>query len=178
MSRAALFFFASLLVVDLYIVGNWFGVEEVVERLQGTSLASEKRDEVAIDTLLMWREHLWTGTGADTFFEAYVYGGFMSADSLYYRHAHNDYLEFGTGYGLVGFVLLAFIVVYSLWQAVMAQRERRSRLLKGLGFGSMMAIVSLLIHSSVDFNLQVPANALWFVVLLGFAWIARYGRLV
>ena len=38
----------------------------------------------------------------------------------------------------------------------------------------MMGIVSLLIHSFADFNLQIPANSLWFVVLLALAWVARY----
>ena len=86
-TRNAVIFFVSLLLIDIYIVGNWFGVEEVVERLQNTTLDTEKRDEVARDTVVMWRDHFWVGTGADTFFQAYVYGGYMSPDSLYYRHA-------------------------------------------------------------------------------------------
>lgn len=174
LTRGAVVFFASLLLIDIYIVGNWFGVDEVVQRLQNTSLATEKRDEVAIDSLLMWRENFWAGTGADTFFQAYVYGGYMSPDSLYYRHAHNDYLEIGTGFGFIGFCLLGSVVLSSLWQAVLAQRQRHSRLLQGLGFASMMGTCSILIHSFADFNLHITANSLWFVVLTAFAWVARY----
>jgi len=172
LTRNAVIFFISLLVIDILIVGNWFGVNEVVERLQATTLDTEKRDEVARDTLVMWRDHFWTGTGADTFFQAYVYGGYMSPDSLYYRHAENDYLEIGSGFGFIGFALLGSAVLTSLWRAILAQRPRGSRVRQGLGFASMMGITSILIHSFSDFNLHIPVNSLWFVVLLAFAWVA------
>jgi O-antigen ligase len=176
LTRAAALFFISLLLIDLYIVGNWFGVDEVVERLQNTTLATEKRDEVARDTLLMWRDHFWVGTGADTFFQAYVYGGYMSPDSLYYRHAENDYLEIGSGFGFIGFALFTTAVLTSLWQTVLAQKRKGSRVFQGLGFASMMGITSILIHSFSDFNLHIPANSLWFVVLLAFAWVAASAK--
>jgi putative inorganic carbon (HCO3(-)) transporter len=171
-TRHAVLFFISLLLIDMVIVGNWFGVEQVVERLQSTSLAAEKRDEVALDSLAMWRDHFWTGTGADTFYQAYVFGEYMSPDSLQYRHAHNDYLEIGTGFGFIGFALLGTAVLTSLWQSLRAQRPGRSSVRQGLGFASMMGITSLLIHSFADFNLHVTVNSLWFVVLLAFAWVA------
>jgi hypothetical protein len=37
-----------------------------------------------------------------------------------------------------------------------------------------MAILALLIHSAVDFNLQIPANAAMFVVMLALGWVCRY----
>jgi O-antigen ligase len=171
-TRGAVVFFVSLLLVDVYIVGNWFGVDEVVDRLQRTTFETEKRDEVARDSIVMWQDNFWTGTGADTFFQAYVYGGYMSPDSLYYRHAENDYLEIGSGFGFIGFALLGTAVLTSLWQSVLAQRRQQSSLRQGLGLASMMGVTSILIHSFTDFNLHVPANSLWFVVLLAFAWVA------
>jgi hypothetical protein len=171
-TRNTVIFFVSLLLIDLYIVGNFFGVDEVVQRLQNTNFEKDKRDVVAIDSFVMWKDHFWAGTGADTFFQAYVDGGYMSPDSLYYRHAHNDYLEIGTGFGFIGFALLGTAVLTILWQALLAQRRRRSRILKGLGFASMMGIGSILIHSFADFNLHIPVNSLWFIVLLAFAWVA------
>jgi hypothetical protein len=41
-----------------------------------------------------------------------------------------------------------------------------------MGFGAMMGAVSILLHSFVDFNLQMPANALLFVLLLALAQLA------
>jgi O-antigen ligase len=171
-TRNAVIFFISLLLIDLYIVGSWFGVDEVVARLENTTLDTETRDEVAADTVVMWRDHFWTGTGADSFFQAYVYGGYRSPESPYYRHPENDYLEIGSGFGFIGFFLLGTAVLTSAWQSLVAQRRRKSSLRQGLGFASTMGITSILIHSFADFNLHIPANSLWFVVLLAFAWVA------
>jgi hypothetical protein len=51
-------------------------------------------------------------------------------------------------------------------------RQRRSSLPRGMAFGVLMAIVALEIHSTVDFNLQLPANALTVMVILAMGWIA------
>lgn len=172
-TRSAVLFFVSLLLIDIALVGNWFGMDEVVERLQNTSLSVEKRDEVARDSITLWRDHFWTGTGADSFFQAYVEGGYKSRDSLDYRHAHNDYLEIGSGFGFIGFALLGFAALGSLRQAVIALRPHKSRLGQGLGLAGAMGITSILIHSFTDFNLHIPVNSLWFVVLLALCWIAN-----
>ncbi|MEM9255712.1 MAG: O-antigen ligase family protein [Pseudomonadota bacterium] len=169
---AAAVFFASVLIIDLLLVGHWFGVEQLVERLQTASLATDHRDEVARDSLVMWRDYFWQGTGADTFAYAYIQGGYMSPDSLSYRHAHNDYLEIGTGFGFIGFSLLAIAVTTSLLRALKAMRPERSPWTRGLGLGCLMGIVSILLHSFTDFNLHIPVNSLWFVVLLGLSWAA------
>ncbi len=72
------------------------------------------------------------------------------------------------------FALLGFSVLASLWAAIRAQLTRRDRLLQGMGFAATMGIIALLIHSAVDFNLQIPANAAMFVILMALAWVCRY----
>ena len=41
-----------------------------------------------------------------------------------------------------------------------------------LAWGVAMAMVALLVHSMVDFNLQIPANAMTIVVIVAMGWIA------
>jgi O-antigen ligase len=174
LSRGAVIFFASLLVIDLAVVGNFFGFEEVAQRLQETSFDSETRDEVAGDTLVMLRDYPLTGTGAGSFYSVYpMYnsGGFRFA---FVKHAHNDYLEFASNLGLPAFCLLGFCVLYTLWQSIQAQLTRRARMMQGMGFAASMAIVALLLHSFTDFNLHIPANAATFIVVLAIGWISRY----
>ena len=90
----------------------------------------------------------------------------------YYNHAHNDYLEFATETGLVGLALLGLAVISSLLVAVIAQYRRRDPLMRGLSFAAIMGICAIMIHSTVDFNLQIPANAITFMLLLAMGWIA------
>jgi hypothetical protein len=46
--------------------------------------------------------------------------------------------------------------------------------MRGMAFASMMGIIALLIHSSVDFNLQIPANSATFMVVLALGFIAQH----
>lgn len=171
-TRAGIVFFVSLLLVDLLVVGNFFGVEEVVQRLQETSLESEGRDELSRNTLNIVRDYPITGSGAGSFYSTYPL--YNSSDVMpgFYEHTHNDYLQFASEFGLPSTALLAFSVLLSFRAAVTAMHKRHDRLLQCMGFASTMAILSLLIHSFVDFNLQIPANAATFIILLALAWIS------
>lgn len=172
-SRATLIFLSSLLVIDLLIVGTYFGVEKVVDRLQNTSAQSESRDEVDLYSLKILSEHTLTGTGAGTFYTAFpqVREGDIR---IFYDHAHNDYLEFLTERGVVGFSPLLLAVIMSAAAALQALRKRRDPLLRGLGFGSFMSILAMAIHATVDFNLQIPANAATFMLVLALGWVANH----
>jgi hypothetical protein len=44
--------------------------------------------------------------------------------------------------------------------------------MRGLAFASTMGILSLMIHSTTDFNLRIPANVALFMVILAFAFIS------
>jgi len=115
-----------------------------------------------------------TGSGAGSFYTTYPMYDRGENTPGFYNHAHNDYLQFASEFGLVATALLGFSVLASLWAAVSAQIKRRDRLLQGMGFAATMAIAALLIHSAVDFNLQIPANAAMFVILMALAWVCRY----
>jgi putative inorganic carbon (hco3(-)) transporter len=174
LSGRAIAFFASLLVIDLLVVGNFFGIEKVAERLQQTSVDSVERMNTDRNALVMLRDFPLTGTGAGSF--AAVYPMYTSAVVVpnFTRHAEDDYLQFACEFGVVFAGVLGAAVLASLWTAIRAQLKRRNPLLQGMGFAAAMAIVALLIHSAVDFNLQIPSNAAMFVVMLGLSWVCRY----
>jgi len=44
-------------------------------------------------------------------------------------------------------------------------RRRRSSFAKGIGLGAMLGVTAILIHGFTDFNLQIPANAVYFTAL-------------
>lgn len=174
-SRATTVLLTSLLVIDVAIVGTFFGVEKVAERLQNTSVEKESRDEVARDTYQMWQQNPALGIGAGSY--QYTYPAYRSADVTVrglYDHAHNDYLQFLAEFGLPGFIVLMLAAGWCGWLGLVAMRKRHSNLMKGLGFASTMGLLAIAIHSSVDFNLQIPANAFMFVFLMAMACIARY----
>jgi O-antigen ligase len=161
----------SLVVIDIFLLGRWFGLEKVVERLEQTSLATEGRDDVLYYAVPMLKDFIWTGTGAGTFY--YVFPQYAGEPQMSgYDHAHNDYLELLSDLGVIGFSALVGVVLLSLWQAIKALRHPRSSFVRGMGFAGFMGMLSLLIHSAVDFNLQIPANAMLFIAMLALPTIA------
>lgn len=175
-SRSMVIVIATLIVIDIFIVGAYFGVEQVVQRIEQTDVATEERDDVAGDMLAMWRAFPVFGSGLGSFhivFPAYRGPGV----SVLYTHAHNDYLQFAVETGLLGAGLLGLLVAASAYAAIRAQFLRHDPLMRGISFAAMMGIAALLIHSWVDFNLQIPANALTFMLMLAFAWVSlHHGR--
>ncbi len=163
----------SLLLVDLFIVGQWFGVEDVTQRLVQTSAATESRDEVDVYSLGILQDYPWTGSGGGTFYTVFPHYSGSNVGSDYYVHAHNDYLEMAGDMGLPVFSMLVLLVIMALRRAWLVQYRTESRLDRGVSFAVLMVIGWVSIHSAVDFNLYIPANAFTFTMMLSMAWLHR-----
>lgn len=168
--RAAAIFLVSLIILDIVIIGSWVGLSKVVSRLEQTTMQSEKRDDVYLATLPMVENYPVTGVGAGNYFNAFPAYKPPQLHS-YWNHAHNDYLEIMTELGLIGLSLLAGVVLYSLFIAVQTLRKRNNSFVLGMNFSSLMGTIAILIHSSVDFNLQIITNSSMFMLLLAIPFI-------
>lgn len=180
-TRSTVILLASLVVIDIFVVGAWFGVEKVVQRIEQTPLmrsdkigeqqSVEERVEPGLSALASLRGYRWFGSGGGTFYT--VFPGYRVPEIVdFYDFAHNDYVQFLSEVGIVGVAILGLLVLSTLFVALRTQYEREDPLSRGVAFSVTMGIVSLAIHSWVDFNLQIPANALTFTVLLAMGWVA------
>jgi putative inorganic carbon (HCO3(-)) transporter len=160
----------SMFVIDLFIVSAWFGLDKVQERLTQTSLSQETRDEVVRDALPIISDFPLFGTGGGSFYG--VFPQYKKAEiNGFYDHAHNDYLQMTIEHGIPASLLLAILVLLSLYKSLYAMRHRKNSIMKGTAFAVCMVIIGMLIHMTVDFPLQAPANAGYFVVFLALAWV-------
>ncbi len=171
----------SLVIVDVLVVGTGVGLEKVVERIQETELSVaeggksesvEARTEAARTSLPIVRDFPLLGAGGGSFYNIFLSYRTPSYGYTFVDHTHNDYVEIATDYGLMGLGILGTLVAMSLYTTVRVIRKRQSKLPWGIAFGVTMSIVTLLIHSTVDFNLQIPANAMTIVVILAMGWAA------
>lgn len=175
---------ASLILIDVLVISQYFGLAQLKERLINTRLhdvqlnnevvqsANEIRDDVFGYAVPLLLQRPIAGQGAGAFEAVFPqYPG--SHVRLHFDHAHNDYLQILIEFGLPGSLCLALFVVLALAQAFKALTNRQSVFRSGAGFGAGMGIIALLIHSSTDFNLQIPANAATFVVLAAIAVLAN-----
>lgn len=115
------------------------------------------------------------GTGAATF----IYFGRKFRDPALQNdpiHTHNDYLQLLADYGNVGAGL--FLIFYfahlttgSLGLVRIVGRAHRDGVMQSSGLalnvGALSGLAAMTVHSAVDFNMQIPANALQMAVLFG-----------
>jgi putative inorganic carbon (HCO3(-)) transporter len=161
----------SIVAVDIILLGTWFDISKVVERIENTGLDHESRDEVVQYVMKMIPDFWLAGTGAGTF--AYIFPKYTGFVGGFYDYAHNDYLQLLVELGVIGCIPLAAYLMLGLQKGWALLQCSKSKLLNGMGFASIMGTVSLLIHSTVDFNLQIPANILLFVALLALPRVAE-----
>lgn len=178
---------ASLVVIDVLIISQFFGLERLKDRITQTEISvSTESGSLVVDVNdlrglgvkqsmpLAWESAL-TGQGAGTFEIAFMpYAGLDFGG--HFDHAHQDYLQFWIEYGAFGWMLLALFVLISSWYAFKAMRMKDSKIRSGLGFGLLMAIITIAIHSFSDFNLQIPANAITFIVVCAMAILTVFHR--
>lgn len=187
--RTAVWLVLSVVVVDLVVIGQWVGMDRVVERLAATPLVAEtavpgrevelpawrqealdERLRAADAALAMVAARPLLGFGGGTFYVAFP--PFKSSEHRlgFYDHAHNDYVELAADTGLPGLLLLVLLVLATAWRAFRLLGRDDDPLARGVAAGVLMAICFIGLHSLVDFNLQIPANALTFTVLLALPW--------
>ena len=117
-------------------------------------------------TLKIIQENFWLGTGPNTWQWAYLKHR-QPEDQTHPDYAHNDILNVASDYGLVGLTLVLLALAAFFWQARVLSRNSGSSEPRSWAIGSMIGVTAILVHSWVDFNMHVPANALLLVTLLG-----------
>ncbi len=150
----------------------------VTERARGsiTDEGYNRRPDMWRAAIQQWQLQPVIGTGSGT----YLYYGrefraeVTNKDPVY---AHNDYLQLLAEYGVVGvaFFLIFFGThLYNGWRNFLRLGPKRvavsTRLFSNalaLQIGALAAIAAYVVHSIVDFNLHIPANALLLAFVFG-----------
>jgi len=160
-----------LILVDTLILGRWFGFDKLVQRIEQTRPETEGRLWSNAYTWDYLERFPLTGSGGGSFYG--IFPNFQPSDLRgFYDHAHNDYLEFAVELGIPATIVLMLVVLLTARQAFQVLVKRRAPVLKGTAFAVLMTAVWGGLHSTADFNLQIPANALTFVTILALAAVA------
>jgi O-antigen ligase len=134
----------------------------------------ELRSDLWLAAVQMWRDHFWWGVGPAHY--NYRYPTYRSERiQMQPDRAHNDYANLLADWGTTGgLITLAGMTVFGagLWQTRRhvrrVEKEFKSGHSNRLAFyvGGLAGLFALAVHSTVDFNLHIPANALIGVTLL------------
>lgn len=144
----------------------WVGTGRAIEKFSTIGVhdvSLSRRVSMFRGAAHIFLDHPAKGTGLGTLVD--VFPGYENAyDGKVVDHAHDDYIETLAETGLLGGLCgVAFLCLLF--------REGRNNFLaeqghfsRGLHAGAIMAVCGLLFHSLMDFNLQIPSNALLFLL--------------
>jgi O-antigen ligase len=154
---------------------NQFLQSRLKQIVEQKAAGAEGRTELWPSAIRMWREHVWWGVGPSHFdyrFRQYR----PEAIQLRPDRAHNDYLNTLTDWGVAGVVLVASawvllgLGVLKTWRFVRSTPrdlgEKKNSNKFAFVLGASAGLAAILVHSAVDFNMHIPANALVAVALM------------
>jgi O-antigen ligase len=159
----------SALVVALVA----FGAEVLEKRIEAGFFEAEGRMLMREASYRMIADYPIFGSGAGSW--EFLYPAYRDPETyipLRTLHAHNDHLELLAEQGVIGYLFIASAIVLSLREMIPRKSGGRDPLIEGILFGSVIAVLSLLIHAWADFNFQIPANAAWFFAVLALGLVA------
>ncbi|MGH9839648.1 MAG: O-antigen ligase family protein [Blastocatellia bacterium] len=178
---------AALIILTIGFGILWMGADPVIRRIERGELSLEEKSEVHgretffrsrgwiwRDTWLMIQDNWATGIGLGAFDT--VYPMYSKRDgSIVVSHAHNDYLQALADGGIIGALLVVWFLVVLVRDTMRALRHR-DPMTAGMALGCAGGLFALAVHSLFDFNLQLPSNALLFLVLTSV--VSRVGATV
>jgi O-antigen ligase len=147
------------------------GLVPVLQRFAEIDPVADARWSIASATVSGIAAFFPLGAGVGTFPEAFR--AFHPEDvPRFVNHAHNDYLEWIFEGGLAAGLLLALLLFVYAAQWVRNLRIREWTRDKFIRIGAGIGILLMLLHGFVDYNLRIPANAIYFALLLGLFFAA------
>jgi O-antigen ligase len=146
--------------------GALIGLDAVISRFFAVSEGFKNRWEIWANALQIIKDFPLLGSGLGTFTQIFPAYRSFHIEGLV-THAENDFLQLASETGLVGMGLLIIAFLFLFYKAFSGIRRlspEDSR--RYIGIGGLVGILSLLIHSMVERNIQVPANAFLFTFIL------------
>jgi O-antigen ligase len=155
----------GLLLLALIYLPTDALMSRMVNVAQGQEITGEGRVRIWNETLPLVPSYPFFGSGLGSFEFAFyrVKDTFPHAKVDF---AHNDYLQILVELGVIGFAIVATLVIAVLAHAIRALRRAANYDAHALAIACSGALVAILVHSTADFNLYIPANAMLV------AWIA------
>ncbi len=117
------------------------------------------RQPIWIETLKVIRDYPLVGCGIGT--RPFAYLKYKEGYPFWTTDfGHNDYLQFIAELGFVGFLIIASACVQILLLVFRATSRASAPHVADLAIACTGSMTAILMHSLVDFNLYVPANAM------------------
>lgn len=144
--------------------------DNLITRVESVGLNQHGRDLLRSATLDIFTDYPLFGSGPGTYSVILdKYKSFELENSkMWSRGSHNDYLELLASHGIIGFLLLGSALLILFRQVALGLRRYHSSLF-GIQISCFCGITIIMTSAALDFNFQLPVNAIYFYLLLAMA---------
>jgi len=151
----------------------WLGLDAIISRFFTASEDFKMRWLIWVNTFQIFKDFPLLGSGIGTFAQIFpMYRSFHIRGLV--THAENDFLQLASEAGLIGISLLFILFLFLLYNVSSGIRSLSpGEPQRYIALGGLVGILALMLHSIVERNIQVPANAFLFTFL--WALILRIG---
>ena len=157
---------AGVVALIALMTVTWVGADQAITRfsaLKSPDVTFARRASMARGAAHIFFDHPILGCGIGTLVD--VFPRYETAyDAKVVDHVHNDYMEALAETGLLGALCgTTFLgLLYREARRIFAMEQ--GHFSRALHAGAIVAISGMLLHSLVDFNLHIPANAMLFLL--------------
>jgi O-antigen ligase len=155
-----------LLIFGLALLwAAWLGLDAIISRFFTASEDFKMRWLIWENTFQIFKDFPLLGSGIGTFAQIFpMYRSFHIRGLV--THAENDFLQLASEAGLIGISLLFILFIFLLYNASSGIRSLSpGEPQRYIALGGLVGILALMLHSIVERNIQVPANAFLFTFL-------------
>lgn len=158
-----------VLVFSVLALGIWVGMDVLIVRFAAIDEIGSGRLIVYRDTLKLIWDHALVGVGPGMY--QWRFRPYQTVDATnWWTQAHNDYLQSAAEWGIFLALLFWGFVIWRFLRSIRLFLRAEDPWKQGIGLGCAGAIFSILVHSGMDFNLQIPGNWMIFCTILGLSW--------
>lgn len=145
--------------------GVLIGLDAVISRFFAGSEGLWDRWEIWDNTLQIIKDFPLLGSGLGTFTQVFRAYRSFHVEGLV-THAENDFLQLASEAGFAGTGLLTIAFLFLFYKAFCGIRKLSPEdPRRYIGIGGLVGTLALLIHSMVERNIQIPANAFLFTFI-------------
>ncbi|MBI4445088.1 MAG: O-antigen ligase family protein [Acidobacteria bacterium] len=157
------------LLLAIGTLGLWVGMDRLVVRMSTASSDMPRRIVLYRDVLRMIQDEPLWGAGPGMF--EWKFRRYQTTDpNVLFSYAHNDYLHAAAEWGLPLAVLAWLFIFWRFFRTVRIFVRSREPWTQGISLACAGSMFALLVHSLFDFNLQIPANLMFFSAVTGLSW--------
>lgn len=140
--------------------------DKLSQRYEKQGLDPSGRDIMLVTVSKIVKKYPLFGSGAGTYpVIQHQYKPAELGNTAMSKRAHNDYLEFLCNLGIIGFILLMSALILLYIKLVLLLKNTGNNFI-GINIACFSSISAICMHSLIDFNFHLPANAIYFFMIL------------